>query len=52
MNLRHFKIQFTLSLLIKDLGAHEDCVHTMAGGLWNDYHCGARFNYICGPGTL
>jgi len=32
-----------------DMGAHEDCVHTMAGGLWNDYYCGARFNYICGP---
>ena len=36
----------------QDLGAHEDCVHTMAGGLWNDYYCGARYNYICGPGKL
>lgn len=35
---------------IQDIGAHEDCVHTMAGGLWNDYYCGARYNYICGPG--
>merc|ERR1712136_451799 len=34
-----------------DLGAHEDCVHTMAGGLWNDYYCGARYNYICGPAS-
>ena len=24
----------------------------MAGGLWNDYYCGARYNYICGPGMF
>ena len=23
----------------------------MAGGLWNDYYCGAIYNYICGPGN-
>jgi len=39
------------SLEPSDLGAHEDCVHTMQGGLWNDYYCGARFNYICGPAS-
>ena len=34
----------------QDLGAHEDCVRTSSEGLWNDYYCGARYNYICGPG--
>jgi len=25
------------------------CVHNKAGGLWADYLCEAKYNYICGP---
>jgi len=32
-----------------DFLSEQSCVHNMAAGLWADTHCGAKYNYICGP---